>query len=251
MKSRIRGSSWLRDIGKREYAAGIIKGILLYGAVIYLFYGSALPALFLIPLWGVYMKQWAEDMTSKKEAEFRNQFRDCIQAMSAALKAGYSAENAIRETKRDIAPMYSPDKRIMKELRLMVHQIEMNRPVGQVLEEFSERAGQEDVENFVHVFNAAKKSGGDSISMIRRAVRVISEKIDTEKEIQTMLASKKLEFDIMCAVPLVIILYMKMTFGGFLDALYDNAAGAAVMTICLILYTGAYLLGRKLIRIEV
>ena len=89
--------------------------------MIYLFYGSALPALFLIPLWGVYMKQWAEDMTSKKEAEFRNQFRDCIQAMSAALKAGYSAENAIRETKRDIAPMYSPDKRIMKELRLMVH----------------------------------------------------------------------------------------------------------------------------------
>ena len=87
--------------------------------------------------------------------------------------------------------------------------------------------------------------------MIRRAVRVISEKIDTEKEIQTMLASKKLEFDIMCAVPLVIILYMKMTFGGFLDALYGNAAGAAVMTICLILYTGAYLLGRKLIRIEV
>ena len=49
MKSRIRGSSWLQDIGKREYATGIIKGILLYGAVIYLFYGSALPALFLIP----------------------------------------------------------------------------------------------------------------------------------------------------------------------------------------------------------
>ena len=140
---------------------------------------------------------------------------------------------------------------VMKELELMVHQIEMNRPVGQVLEEFAERAEQEDVENFVHVFTAAKKSGGDSISMIRNAVRVISEKIDTEKEIQTMLASKKLEFDIMCAVPLVIILYMKMTFGEFLDVLYGNAAGAAVMTICLILYTGAYLSGRKLIRIEV
>ncbi|HJD45782.1 MAG TPA: type II secretion system F family protein [Candidatus Mediterraneibacter norfolkensis] len=251
MRLRIRGSSWLRDIGKREYAVGITKGILLYGAVIYLFYGSALPALFLIPLWIIYMKQWAEDRAAAKEAEFRNQFRDCIQAISAALKAGYSAENAIRETKRDIAPMFPPDKRIMKELELMVHQIEMNRPVGQVLEEFAERAEQEDVENFVHVFTAAKKSGGDSISMIRNAVRVISEKIDTEKEIQTMLASKKLEFDIMCAVPLVIILYMKMTFGEFLDVLYGNAAGAAVMTICLILYTGAYLSGRKLIRIEV
>ena len=106
MRLRIRGSSWLRDIGKREYAVGITKGILLYGAVIYLFYGSALPALFLIPLWIIYMKQWAEDRAAAKEAEFRNQFRDCIQAISAALKAGYSAENAIRETKRDIAPMF-------------------------------------------------------------------------------------------------------------------------------------------------
>lgn len=87
--------------------------------------------------------------------------------------------------------------------------------------------------------------------MIRKAVRTISEKIDTEKEIQTMLASKKLEFDIMCAVPFVIIAYMKLTFGDFLDVLYGNAAGAAVMTVCIILYAGAYLLGRKLIRIEI
>lgn len=190
-------------------------------------------------------------MTAAKEAEFRDQFRDCIQAVAAALKAGYSAENAIREAKQDIGPMYPSDKRIMKELELIVRQLDMNRPVGMVLEDFSERAGQEDVENFVNVFIAAKKSGGDSIAMIRKAVRTISEKIDTEKEIQTMLASKKLEFEIMCAVPFVIIAYMKLTFVDFLDVLYGNAAGAAVMTVCIILYAGAYLLGRKLIRIEI
>lgn len=251
MRSGIRGSFWLQDIRKSEYAGGILKGTILFTAVLYLFYESVIPALFLFPAWLVYMKGWAEDMAKAKEAEFINQFRDFIQALSAALKAGYSAENAIRETRRDIAPMYSADKRIMKELNRMVRQLDMNMPVGQVLEEFSERVEQEDVENFVNVFAAAKKSGGDSIAMIRKAVRNISEKIDTEKEIQTMLASRKLEFDIMCAVPFVIIFYMKLTFGEFLDVLYGNMAGAAVMTMCLILYMGAYLFGRKLIRIEV
>ena len=143
------------------------------------------------------------------------QFRDSIQAAASALKAGYSVENAIREAGRDIAPMYGEDTRIRIEYARMTHQLDMNMTAEDVLSGFAERTGQEDVENFVNVFSAAKKSGGDSISVIRNAVKIISEKIDTEKEIQTMLASKKLEFDIMCAVPFVIILYMKLTFGDF------------------------------------
>ena len=129
--------------------------------------------------------------------------------------------------------------------------MDMNMTAEDVLRGFAERTGQEDIENFVNVFAAAKRSGGDSIAIIRDAVKIISGKIDTEKEIQTMLASKKMEFDIMCAVPFAIILYMKLTFGGFLNVLYGNMAGAAVMSICICVYMGAYVYGRKIIRIEV
>lgn len=115
----------------------------------------------------------------------------------------------------------------------------------------SERMKQEDTEDFVTVFSSAKMSGGDSISIIRNAVKIISGKIDTEQEIQTMFASKKLEFEIMCAVPFFIILYMKLTFGEFLSVLYENAAGRCFMTICLIVYIAAYSFGRKIIHIEV
>ena len=63
--------------------------------------------------------------------------------------------------------------------------------------------------------------------------------------------SKKLEFEIMCAVPFFIILYMKLTFGEFLSVLYENATGRCFMTICLIVYIAAYSFGRKIIHIEV
>lgn len=51
------------------------------------------------------MKEWLEEMTDKKEEEFRVQFKDSIQIMAGALKAGYSAENAIRETCHDLKPI--------------------------------------------------------------------------------------------------------------------------------------------------
>mgnify|MGYP005803915551 FL=1 len=160
-------------------------------------------------------------------------------------------ENASREAGRDISTVYSEETRIRKEFERMERQMDMNMSAEEVLQGFAERTGQEDIENFVNVFAAAKKSGGDSIAIIRDAVKIISGKIDTEKEIQTMLASKKMEFDIMCAVPFVIILYMKLTFGEFLSVLYGNMAGAAIMSICICVYMGAYVYGRKIIRIEV
>ena len=227
------------------------KSVSLVLLAAYVFYDSFGAALILIPAGIFYMRDCIVDLSEKKEREFLGQFKDSIQAVAAGLKAGYSVENAIRGAERDIEPLYGPDKRIRREFSLMTRQLDMNMSTGAVLDEFAGRTGQEDVENFVNVFAAAKKSGGDSIAIIRNAVQLISDRIDTEKEIRTMIASQKLEFDIMCVVPFAIILYMKATFGEFLGALYGNAAGVCVMTVCLLLYVAAYRIGRKIIRIEV
>ena len=251
MKLKTEENLWLQDIRKSEYVIGIVKTTVVCLLILYVFYGSFVMAPFIIPVWMLYMRDWITDLSGKKEQQFRSQFRDSIQEMSSVLKAGYSVENAIREVNKDLTPMYEKDSRIRKEFNRMVHQLEMKIPVISVLEAFVARTGQEDVEDFVNVFAASKKSGGDSITIIRNAVRIISEKIDTEKETQTLIASKKFEFEIMCAVPFAIILYMKLTFREFLSVLYGNAAGMIIMTICLTVYIAAYITGRKIIRIEV
>ena len=251
MKLKTGENLWLQDIRKSEYVIGIVKTTVVCLLILYVFYGSFVMAPFIIPVWMLYMRDWITDLSGKKEQQFRSQFRDSIQEMSSVLKAGYSVENAIREVNKDLTPMYEKDSRIRKEFNRMVHQLEMKIPVISVLEAFAARTGQEDVEDFVNVFAASKKSGGDSITIIRNAVRIISEKIDTEKEIHTLIASKKFEFEIMCAVPFAIILYMKLTFREFLSVLYGNAAGMIIMTICLTVYIAAYITGRKIIRIEV
>ena len=215
MKSRIKKNSWLQDITPSEYTVGIIKCTVRFLLILYLFYESILPAILLFPLWFLYMKEWMEEKAIGKEQEFRRQFRDSIQTMAGALKAGYSVENAIRETNRDLIGMYDANTRIRKEYGQMVRKLELN------------------------------------LAIIRDAARTIGEKIDTEREIQTMLAAKKLEFEIMSVIPFIMILYMKMTFGEFLSVLYGTWTGCIVMSICLVLYLGAYRFGRRILQIEI
>ena len=98
-------SLWRQDIRKYEYAIGILKATAAVAVMLYVFYDSFIPAPLLLPVWLIYMRDWQADISRKKEQELRLQFRDSIQVMASALKAGYSVENAIREAGRDISPV--------------------------------------------------------------------------------------------------------------------------------------------------
>ena len=183
--------------------------------------------------------------------KFRLQFKEAIQSLSAALSVGYSVENAMRETVKDLRTMYKKEDTILKEFGFMIRQVQMNVPVETTFNDFSNRTGDEDVQTFVTVFNMAKRSGGDTMEIIRNTVKQMSEKIDVERDIENILAAKKMEFKIMTLIPFGMILYLKFSFPEVVDVLYGNAIGVVVMSICLGIYFVSYKVGKKLVEIEV
>lgn len=199
----------------------------------------------------LFLRERIADLSRKKELEFRNQFKDCLQAFASSLHVGYSVENTIREAFHDLKHLYSANSRILIELRKMIYQLDMLVAVEYVLEDFSCRVQQEDVHDFIAIFSSAKKMGGDSIQILRNAILVMGEKIDIEQEIQVMLTAKKLEFKIMCLIPLGIILYMRLTFPVFIESLYGNAIGITLMTVCLLAYIWSYRMGKRLTDIQI
>lgn len=223
----------------------------LSGILAYLFYDSLVAVTALLPLGAVCLHEWREEYCGKKELEFRSQFQNSIQILASLLKAGYSVENALRETEKELKPLYLPESRIRKEYERMSRELDMNLPVEQVLDHFAKRVRQEDVENFVIVFATAKRMGGDSIGILGDTVRMIAGKIETEREIETILASKKLEFRMMCLIPLGMVFYMRLAFPEFLSVLYGNFTGGVLMSVCLGVYVSAYRIGNRIIRIIV
>ncbi|WP_346910152.1 type II secretion system F family protein [Faecalicatena orotica] len=228
-----------------------MRGILLTGIAGYLFYNSWLSVILMIPGTALYLKNWQREQFHKKEQEFREQFRTGIQTMASAMNVGYSVENAIREASRDMKALFHKRCRIQKEFDRMIYQMDMNRTAEQVMTEFAERVNQEDVTSFTTVFVTAKRTGGDSITIMRDTVRDISGKIEVEKEIQTLLAARKLEFKVMCIIPAGIILYMRIAFPEFMNVLYGNVLGVVLMSICMGIYIAAYRIGQKIVDIEV
>lgn len=251
MKYKRKKNYWQQDIRKYEYLIAILQGSLLIGLVSYLFYGTWICAILFSPYLIWYIKSWEKQLIKKKQTSFRLQFKEAIQSLSAALNVGYSVENAMRETVKDLRGIYKKDDTILREFSYMIRQLQMNVTAESVLKDFGQRTGDEDVQTFVTVFTMAKRSGGDTLEIIRNAVRQMGEKIDVEREIATMMSAKKLEFKIMTVIPMAMILYLKISFPEFLDVLYGNVAGVVVMSVCLGVYLAAYEMGRRIVEIEV
>lgn len=229
----------------------ILQGILFVSILGYLFYQSFFGILLLSPLIPFYRKKKQVQLGHKRKWKLNQEFRDGIISLSAALRSGYSAENAFEEAWKDLKLLYKEDALIMQEFSYIINQIRMNLTVETALSEFADRTGVEDIINFAEIFSTAKRSGGDLIKVIRTTANAMNDKIEVKREIITLVTAKKQEADIMKSIPPGVILYLQYSSPGFLNPLYGNIFGWAVMSILLAAYLGAYLLADKIVAIEV
>ena len=224
---------------------------LLFLLVLYLFFRSVY-ILFILPVCiFLFHKYYKKELIRKYKERMNREFKDALLSLSSALQAGFSAENALQESWKEMQIVYGEDAPITRELTVMVNQVSLGVPLEAIFEEFSERTRVEDIATFSSVFQIAKRTGGDMVAVIRKTADDIASKIDTKNEIRVLISSKKLEQNIMSVMPLSIILYLEVTSGSMLDPLYGNWKGVLIMCFCMCIYAFAYFLSRKIMDIEV
>ena len=225
-------------------------GLLLAAVLDYIFYRSLVFLVVLAPLGLIVPLGMRTVLCNKRREKLGTQFKDAILALSSALQTGYSAENAWKEAWQEMVCIYGEDGLITREFDAMVKAIAVNETPEQVLEDFARRSGIPEIESFAQVFCLAKRSSGDLVSIIENTSQTLSEKLRVREEIVTLTTAKQLEHTIMSFMPAGIILYLGFTFDGFLDVLYEGVFGRMVMTVCLLVYGAAVILGWRMVGAE-
>lgn len=235
---------------KKEWICLLAGSVLLLALLGILFYDSLWASLILSPLLWLIFKRDREKKKDLRRKELNREFREGILAVSGALAAGYSVENAFSEALKDLQYLYGREHLIVREFQYIVSGIGMNQTVEELLYDFARRSGLEDVQIFAEVFAVCKRTGGNLKEVISDTAARIGDKIDIRREIDTFLSAKRFEQKVMNLMPAAILVYVRVTSPDFLEGLYGNPAGIAVMTVCLAVYGGAYALSQKLLRIE-
>ena len=190
-------------------------------------------------------------LIKKRQQLLLLQFREALSVLSSFLSAGSSSENALQSSLPELIHLFGEDALIVREYRLILKGIEMNRPVEELFADFGRRSGLDDIMNFAEIYIAARRSGGELVRIVSHASDVIRDKLSVKEEILTVNASRRYEQKIMNLLPFFIILYMNFTSPDFFFVLYTTLAGRLVMTGCLAVYVLAVLLAERILQIEV
>lgn len=239
------------ELSKKEWLLYGGQGVLYLAVLSFVFYRSIFVFLMFLPVGVCYPLFIKKDLKKKRMEQLNLQFKDAILSVAASLRAGYSLENAFAVSLDEVNRMHGEDSMISKEIRLLLQKTRMNLTFEEALENFAVRSGLEDVKSFADVFLAARRSGGGLMKIIARTAEIIGEKIRVQEDIITATASKRMEQKVMSAIPVLIVFYMELTSPGFFDILYTTAAGRIIMTVCLVVYLGAFYMARMFMEISV
>ena len=242
--------NYLKGLKDSKLQDWVISLALCWG-IAYLFYKSIVVMMFFSVGALIVVHIQIEARAKRRKWQLTLQFKDGIISLSNALTAGYSIENAFGEAVKDLCFLYEDSAEIVKEFQQISQQIKLNRNIEELLLEFGNRTKIEDVINFAEIVTTAKRTGGDLIKIMKTTSNNISEKIEVQREIATLVAAKKLEGNIMSVIPLGIIIYLNISMPGFLDPMYQGVIGRGVMSIALISYLMALLLLNKIVSIKV
>ncbi len=188
-------------------------------------------------------------LCTRRQKELRNQFADMLEALATSLSAGKNVNDSFQGIYGDMKIQYGKNAYIVYEIQVILAGVNNNIPIEDLLMHFGRRSGVKDIENFAQVFSTAFRKGGNLKDIIQNTHEIIHDKMSIEMDIESVVASNKMEQNIMIVLPILLVGFIKMTSPEFASN-FASGSGIAATTIAIGCFVAAYFIGQKILDIK-
>lgn len=230
--------------------AGLI-GIGIGGIVSWLFFQNVIVTIaaavaVAVPAQSMYRQNRLE----KRKKNLLLQFKDLLESLVSSYATGKNTMESFKDARSDLEQVYGDEADITKELEIIVAGMEHNIMIEELLVNFAQRSGLEDVMSFADVFRISMRQGANIKDIIDSTRDVINDKIEIEMEIQTIIAGSKNELNLMMVMPLIILISLG-GMGSDMTAASNTPVNVIIKLVSLGAFYLAYCLGRKFTDIKI
>lgn len=193
----------------------------------------------------LYLPIREQQLMRARQRTLRTQFRDLLESLASSMTVD-TVEESFKAAYRDMAIQYTEDAWITRELREIVAAGKNEISLEVMLEDFGQRSGCEDIQDFSNVFSACRRRGGRIAQIVRQTHDIIGEKMQIEDEITSKMSSNQLELNIIMVAPVLIVGMLRLSNQTFAEN-FASPMGVVVITIGLGLFYLAYRMGRGIV----
>ncbi len=224
------------------FAAGMVISFAFFRNPVSTLIGGMVCAYMIPPYYNEYKK-------NSRLKHLREQFKDLLESLTASYSAGRNTPDAFQDAADDMISIYGEEADIVVELQMICAGLANNINIENLLMDFAERSGLDDVMSFANVFEVCNRQGSDLKRIVSDTRDIINDKIEMEMEIETMLSGNKNELNVMMIMPVIVVL----SLSGMGDGTVVSNVGPnlVIKLICLGIFGAAYLIGRKIVNIKI
>lgn len=237
------------DASIGEKILWFIIGTIVGGIVLYIFYEHIIVSIVAGAVCGVaFIPIRTQQVIKKRQQKLLMQFRGLLDTLATSIGAGKNMLDSFTGAIYDLSVQFSADSDIVKEVQLIVVGINNNIAVEDLLTNFADRSGLEDIENFANVFATCYKKGANIKEVIKNTATILGDKIEIKMELETMVSGQKSEQSIMLVMPVVFIALMKSMGGDLIDL--QSPMGRLSVTIAIAIFVLAFFISKKILDIK-
>jgi len=170
-----------------------------------------------IPLGVVYFRR------NRRLKQFEQRFPEALDLLGRAVRAGHAFTAGLEMVSKE-----APEP-VATEFRTTFEEQNFGLPLRDALTNMASRVPSVDVRFFITALLIQKDSGGNLAQLLDELARVIRERFRIHREVQIKTAQGRLTATILIALPIGMLVFMKMVNPGYVNVLFEDPLGIRVL----------------------
>jgi tight adherence protein B len=192
-----------------------------------------------------FVREWILRTLKRRRERFAEQLPDALQVVASALRTGHSFAGALAVVvEGGSEPMKS-------ELQRVVADEQRGVPIQNSLGIVAERMASRDVEQLALVAELQREAGGSAAEVIDRVAETVRERFDLKRLIQTLTVQGRMSRWIVSALPIFIIVFLRLDDPSYLHPMLATTGGRIVFGLAAAWAALGSLIIKRIVEIEV
>jgi len=188
---------------------------------------------------------YASHKRAKRFQMFEEKFPEAIDTLARAVRAGHAFTTALELIASEVS------EPVAGEFRQLFEEQKFGLPVRDALINLAERIPLVDVKFFVTAVMLQRETGGNLAEILDNLSYVIRERFKILRQVRVHTAQGRLTMVLLMALPPTIVCVMLVMNPGFIQPLFTDPLGHALIVGGITLQTFGYFVIRRIIRIQV
>jgi tight adherence protein B len=183
-------------------------------------------------------------LADKKRRQFEAMLPDTLQLLASTLRAGYSLMQGVEAISQEV------DEPMGRELRRVVTEARLGRPLEDALEAVAGRMDSKDFAWAVMAIRIQREVGGNLSELLMTVAETMTQRERLRREVKTLTAEGRISSYVLGLLPLALGVVMYVLNHDYMTVMFNETIGRIMLAGGAVLMVGGFVWMQKIVKID-